>query len=97
MAYGKLPIHTAQPCEDLGNCAEVIELMAALKSLPTEARAGQALNLSAKLIEYAAFEMAGQVPSGLVGELINCAAELERKSIDSCTYACSPALTHKIQ
>jgi hypothetical protein len=50
--------------------------------MPPELRAQHALMLSAQLVEFAAFEMAGKLTSDRVGELINCAADLDDRALE---------------
>ncbi|WP_227269662.1 hypothetical protein [Roseobacter weihaiensis] len=55
-------------------------LVQKIEALPAETRGAQALNLSAHLLEIAAFELAGSVESRQVGALIDCAAQLSEQS-----------------
>ena len=55
-------------------------LMTALSDLPPEDRAREALNLSSKLIEFAAFEAATWLPSGHVAELIGWSVKLDERA-----------------
>jgi hypothetical protein len=59
---------------------DVENLFEALARLPPERRAQEALNASARLVEFAAYESATMVPSDWVGGLIAWAAQLDRCS-----------------
>jgi len=59
---------------------ELERIIRSLANLPPEQRAREALIVSAKLVEFAAFESATWLPSGNVGELIDWAAQLDRRS-----------------
>ncbi len=58
------------------------DLTKQISQLPSDVRGAQALTLSAHLIEMAAYELAGQLDSAEIGELIRCAAELSERSAD---------------
>ncbi|MFK7870395.1 MAG: hypothetical protein AB8B58_14295 [Roseobacter sp.] len=47
--------------------------------LPPDMRAREALSVSSKLVEFAAFEAATVLPSTRIGELIDWAAQLDRQ------------------
>ena len=53
-----------------------------ISQLPGDVRGVQALNLSAHLIELAAYELAGRLDCDEIGALIRCAAELSERSAD---------------
>lgn len=58
-------------------CDDVFEtLTRQISDLPANVRGVQALNMSARLIEMAAFELARHLDSEETGALIRCAAEL---------------------
>lgn len=58
------------------------QLTKQISELPIDVRGVQALNLSAHLVELAAYELAGHLDSAEVGALIRCAAELSERSAD---------------
>lgn len=68
--------------DEAGHPASASAVMDALMNLPPDERAKQALALSARLVEFAAFETAGQLPSNRIGDLIDCSANLDRISDD---------------
>ncbi|WP_299783509.1 hypothetical protein [uncultured Roseobacter sp.] len=57
-------------------------LMCLLNELPVSERSGCALGLASRLIEFAAFEMAGTYSADDVADLINCAARVDHASSD---------------
>ncbi|MDW3183998.1 hypothetical protein [Roseobacter sp.] len=57
-------------------------LMCLLSELPVSERSGCALGLASRLIEFAAFEMAGTYSADDVADLINCAARVDHASSD---------------
>jgi hypothetical protein len=68
--------------DEAGYPASESAFIDALMNLPPDERAKQALALSARLVEFAAFETAGQLPSKRIGDLIDCSASLDRISDD---------------
>lgn len=57
--------------------SEVFETLTQyITSLPADKRAPEAIRISSQLLEFTAFETAGQVDSACVGALIECAAKL---------------------
>ncbi len=60
-------------------------LLEYLKGLPADQRGPEAMRLSSKLLEFAAFEMAGSLTSDRIGALIECAAQLENPEHVGCT------------
>jgi hypothetical protein len=77
MAGNKSTDAGGRSVKDAGFTSCVAEVFDVLSALPPELRAQHALMLSAQLVEFAAFEMAGKLTSDRVGELINCAADLD--------------------
>lgn len=59
-----------------------LHLVRQISELPNDVRGTQALNLSAHLVEMAAYELAGHLDSSEIGALIKCAAELSTRSDD---------------
>ena len=57
-------------------------LVAEISRLPEEQRGPKALDLSARLLELAAFELAGRLGSDEVGAMILRSAELSGRSAD---------------
>ena len=68
---------------DLGSCQEdVDQLFDRLDGLTQTERARHALKIAAAMLEYSAYEMAGNHEAAQVANLIDCAAELDRASCD---------------
>lgn len=72
-----LKIMAQQPVDDA-----VEGFMDLLSDLPVSERSGHALGVASRLIEYAAFEMAGTYSAEEVADLINCAARVDHVSSD---------------
>lgn len=82
MAGNKSTDAGGPPVKDAGFTSCVAEVFEVLSAMPPELRAQHALMLSAQLVEFAAFEMAGKLTSDRVGELINCAADLDDRALE---------------
>jgi hypothetical protein len=82
MAGNKSTNAGGRPVKDAGFTSSVAEVFEMLSAMPPELRAQHALMLSAQLVEFAAFEMAGKLTSDRVGELINCAADLDDRALE---------------
>lgn len=66
-----------QACSD-----SFAELTAQIAALPEDLRGAQSLSFAAKLVELAAYELAGSMSSAQIGALIRCAADLSETSTD---------------
>ncbi|MGZ2257703.1 hypothetical protein [Roseobacter sp. A03A-229] len=62
--------------------AAVETLISHLRSLPVSDRSSRALGVASRLIEFAAFELAGRQSADDVADLINCAAQMDFASND---------------
>ncbi|WP_299674776.1 hypothetical protein [uncultured Roseobacter sp.] len=62
--------------------AAVEALIAHLRTLPVSERSSCALAAASRLIEFAAFELAGRQSADDVADLINCAARMDFASND---------------
>lgn len=82
MAGNKSTDAGGHPVKDAGYTSCVAEVFEVLSAMPPELRAQHALRLSAQLVEFAAFEMAGKLTSDRVGELIDCAADLDDRALE---------------
>ncbi|WP_282129650.1 hypothetical protein [Roseobacter litoralis] len=82
MQYGKAIAAHVMLRED-ANCGDQFEkLVSQIEALPDDLRGARALQLSARLLELAAFELAGSLDSTRIGALIECSAELSQQSAD---------------
>lgn len=82
MHYGKAIAAQVMLRED-ASCGDQFEkLVSQIEALPDDLRGARALQLSARLLELAAFELAGSMDSARIGALIECAAELSQQSSD---------------
>ncbi|AVL51836.1 hypothetical protein CEP88_03965 [Roseobacter denitrificans] len=82
MHYGKAIAAQVMLRED-ASCGDQFEkLVSQIEALPDDLRGARALQLSSRLLELAAFELAGSLDSTRIGALIECAAELARQSSD---------------
>lgn len=68
---------TQHPAQDAAD-----RLISLMTDLPVADRSSCALGLASRLIEYAAFEMAGNYSADDVADLIDCAARLDHTSSD---------------
>ena len=69
--------------KDQEGCHDVFsQFLAQIEAMPEDVRGAQALSFSAHLLEWAAFELARDVSSDEVGDLIQKAAELFEQSSD---------------
>ncbi|MEP2641627.1 hypothetical protein [Roseobacter sp.] len=66
----------------------VESLIDVLRTLPASARTSSALGIASRLIEFAAFEMAGRESATDVADLINCAARMDFASTDLQSLPC---------
>lgn len=73
----RMRVMADQPVNDTAD-----RLMGLLSELPVSERSGCALGLASRLIEFAAFEMAGTYSADDVADLINCAARVDHASSD---------------
>ena len=82
MQYGKAIAAQVMLRED-ASCGDQFEkLVSQIEALPDDLRGARALQLSARLLELAAFELAGSLDSTRIGALIECAAQLSEQSCD---------------
>ncbi|MEM1073160.1 MAG: hypothetical protein AAF665_17005 [Pseudomonadota bacterium] len=70
-------LHDATACDDAFS-----NLIAEIANVPDQQRGARALLLAARLLEAAAYELAGRLDSEQVGALIECAADLSEQSSD---------------
>ena len=76
MHFGKAVTARAMQQDDAFCEAEFLSLVERLEALPDAERGRFAIALSALLVEYSAFELAGRCDSRMVGELVEIAARL---------------------
>ncbi|MEE4188453.1 MAG: hypothetical protein V2I76_08415 [Roseobacter sp.] len=73
----KQRIMSAQAQDDISGDDAYDQVLNRLLSLTDERRGPVAVRVAARLLEFAAFELAGKIESGQVGAIIDCAAELQ--------------------
>lgn len=61
---------------------QVARLVRHLQTLPVSERSGCALGVASRLIEFAAYELAGRQSPDDVADLIDCAARMDYASVD---------------
>lgn len=60
--------------------SDVEEIVRMLDALPPVQRSSRAMHVASRLLEYAAFELAGHQPATFVAELVDVSAEIEKAS-----------------
>jgi hypothetical protein len=73
----RLALRDASACKDSFDT-----LLAEIENLPNEVKGAQSLSFAARLVELAAYALAGQVDSTRVGTLIRHSAELSDLAFD---------------
>ncbi|WP_298976033.1 hypothetical protein [uncultured Roseobacter sp.] len=66
---------------ELGD-SDVDRLIHLLDELPPVERSHKAMTVAARLLEYAAYELAGRQPARLVGELVDTSARINHSSLE---------------
>ncbi|MFK7881062.1 hypothetical protein [Roseobacter sp.] len=80
MFYGKNhPLKIAESGPGLTE-GDVDQLVHLLNELPTNERSSRAMKIASRLLEYAAFELAGRQPAAFVAELVDASAKIENSS-----------------
>lgn len=80
-------VRKADQCQDrkptqASTDEEVARLVRHLQTLPVSERSSCALGVASRLIEFAAYELAGRQSPDDVADLINCAARMDYASVD---------------